>query len=463
MKGRVTDPTASRVAAAIAAEEARAFEIASRVRLLALAVFAGWTVIENPLGEAVFILAFIAVLAGLGLVQRALRRHHRLGPVLRALFPLLDALVLSAIIISPNPFDDTPHPIPQRYRWGNEIYFCALIAFSIFSYEPAFVLWTGAASALAWTLATLVVLASPGAYMLSGARWEALSPAARIRVVGDPHFVYLVGSWGRAIVIMMVVSATLAAFVRRARWLVEREAHTERARANLARYFSANLVDALAGNDQPLRATRGQDCAVLFADVVGFTTMAERHPPEAVIGFLRDFHARMERAVFAHGGTLDKYIGDGVMATFGTPERGATDAANALRCARAMQESLALWNAERARRDEPPVAAGIGLHFGPVVLGDVGGPQRLEFAVIGDTVNVASRLERLSRTLDAAIVASDALVRAAEREPGTPATLLAGLRPAPEQRVRGRDAEVAVWFLPSDRPRAATGAAGTES
>jgi adenylate cyclase len=448
----VTDPTASRVAAAIAAEEARAFEVAARVRLIALAVFAVWTFVENPAVEALFIAGFIALLAALGATHRTLRRRGRLTPWLRALFPLLDALVLAVIIIAPNPLDDTSHPIPQRYRWGNEIYFCALIGFSVFSYQPRFVLWTGIVSAFAWTLATLVVLGTPGAFTLSGAEWLALAPAERIRIVGDPYFVYLVGSWGRAVVIMLVVSATLAAFVHRARQLVAREARAERARANLARYFSANLVDALAGTDSPFGTTRRQDCAVLFADVVGFTTLVERAPPEAAIAFLRDFHARMEQAVFAHGGTLDKYIGDGVMATFGTPARGASDASNALRCAHDMVESVTRWNVERRRDGAAPIGIGVGLHFGPVVLGDVGGPQRLEFAVIGDTVNVASRLERLSRTLDTTLVASEALVAAARREPGAPADLLAGLRPAPEQAVRGRAAEVAVWYLP--RPRA---------
>jgi len=188
---------------------------------------------------------------------------------------------------------------------------------------------------------------------------------------------------------------------------------------------------------------------VLFADLAGFTTWAERASPDEVIAFLREFHARMERAVFAHAGTLDKYIGDGVMATFGTPEPGATDAANALGCARTMQESIAAWNAERRARGEPAVALGVGVHFGPVVLGDVGGPQRLEFAVLGDTVNVASRLERLTRMLGATIVASDALLAAARRNGPDAEPLLADFRRASEHRVRGRDGDVAIWYVPS--------------
>ena len=100
----------------------------------------------------------------------------------------------------------------------------------------------------------------------------------------------------------------------------------------------------------------------------------------------------MEEAVFAHGGTLDKYLGDGLMATFGTPFASERDALNALDCARAMMDSVARWNETRAARGEPPIRASVGLHYGPAVLGDIGA-NRLEFAVIGNTVNVASRIE----------------------------------------------------------------------
>jgi adenylate cyclase len=273
-----------------------------------------------------------------------------------------------------------------------------------------------------------------------------LSPAQRVEIVGDPYLVN-VGRWGRQVLMLLLTSWGLAVLVWRVRHLVERQALAERARANLARYFSANMVDDLAAADLPLGTTTSQECAILFADVVAFTTFAASRPPEAVIAFLREFHARMERAVFAHDGTLDKYIGDGVMATFGTPRRSPMDATNALTCAFAMIASVGEWSAARAAAGEPPIRIGVGIHYGPVVLGDVGGPHRFEFAAVGDSVNVASRLERLTRTLPSELVASDALLTAVRREGGR-AGLLERLRPAPDQTLRGRNGQpLSVWQL----------------
>ena len=132
------------------------------------------------------------------------------------------------------------------------------------------------------------------------------------------------------------------------------------------------------------------------------------------------------------------------MATFVTRHTVPHDASDALACARAMAETLEAWNLERAAAAEAPVAAGIGLQFGPVVLGDIGGAHRLEFAVIGDTVNVASRLERLTRSLDATIVAGGDLMAEVEREGGGDA-LLEGFRESSGQEISGRSGAIIVW------------------
>ena len=129
---------------------------------------------------------------------------------------------------------------------------------------------------------------------------------------------------------------------------------------------------------------------------------------------VREFHGRIAQTVFEFDGTLDKFLGDGVMVTFGTPDNRADDAVRALDCARAIIHTILDWNVVRTARGEPTIKVGVSLHFGSVVLGDVGDENRLEYAVIGDTVNVASRVEELTRTLGADIVISVDTITSAE-------------------------------------------------
>jgi adenylate cyclase len=239
--------------------------------------------------------------------------------------------------------------------------------------------------------------------------------------------------------------------IARVRDLDRRRAAAERARANLARYFSPNIVEMLAERNEPLGALRRQTVAVLFVDIVGFTRMAERMPPEAVASMLRQFHERMTAQIFTCGGTVDKYMGDEVLAVFGVPQTGAGDAANALRCADLMIRSIGDWNAERTNCGEPPLAIGIGLNYGPVVIGDVGGGQSLSFTVIGDTVNTASRLQRLTRSLATPLIAGDPLIVAASETLPAPeiAGILTALEDRGEHELRGRSEPVRIWTLAS--------------
>ncbi len=225
---------------------------------------------------------------------------------------------------------------------------------------------------------------------------------------------------------------------------------TAQARTNLSRYFSPKLVEELSKHDQPLGPVRRQNVAVLFADIVGFTQISENQPPEMTMALLREFHKRMEEQVFSHNGVMETFIGDALLATFGVPYPGERDAFDALRCAHGMLESLSRWNAERTEVDEQPVRIGIGLNFGPAVLGDIGSERNMAFAVIGDTTNTASRLEGLTRKLGCDIVASGAFVDAVRRQASEDCEiLLAGYSDGGSYALRGRKKEVPVWTFSS--------------
>jgi len=135
------------------------------------------------------------------------------------------------------------------------------------------------------------------------------------------------------------------------------------------------------------------------------------------------------------------------MATFGNPDPGPADAANALACGRAMLADMDVWNQARAAAGEEVIKVSVGIHFGTVVLGDIGSERRLEYAVLGDAVNVASRLEELTRSLGVRLAVSDDLTSSIREGTDGHDDLLTGLNNAGPQTVRGRDEPISVWTM----------------
>ena len=200
---------------------------------------------------------------------------------------------------------------------------------------------------------------------------------------------------------------------RTRRLLLESIRHADRG-AKLARYFSPELGERLAaGSDEHLLAGSRQRAAALFVDLRGFTALAEAMDPRELGTFLSQFRSRLSRPVFAHAGTIDKFIGDAIMAVFGAPLQRPDDGRRAVLCALEMIETTARWSEERQRAGLPAVAVGIGGHYGEVFAGVLGDERLLEYTVIGDTVNVAERLEQLTRRLDSPLVVSASLLAAA--------------------------------------------------
>jgi adenylate cyclase len=355
-------------------------------------------------------------------------------------FILVDSLALAAVLLMPNPFTSVPLPPAMPLRYASFLYFFVLLMQMTFSFRPRLLLWSTACGIGAWTLGFAWIASGPGIVMDPDARTDTTTVLAHYF---SPSYVSRL-KYQNEILVFLIVGVGLALLVRRSRALVAERSDAERERGNLARYFSPKVVDVLAERDEPLGRVRRQPVGVLFADLVGFTTLAETMSPEDVMAMLRAFHGRMEEEVFRHGGCLEKFIGDALLATFGVPEVGARDATDTLACARGMLASLEAWNRERAAEGLPAMRMGLGLHYGPVVAGDIGSRRSMAFATVGDTTNVTSRLQALTRDLGATLVVSDALRAAVERE-SADVTLLDGLTSRGPVTLRGRDAPIEVW------------------
>jgi class 3 adenylate cyclase len=207
----------------------------------------------------------------------------------------------------------------------------------------------------------------------------------------------------RSLVSFVSITITIVLVIRN-RSANERLAQVKRERTNLARFFSPKIVEQLVQIDVPLSVARRQKAAVLFADVVGFTAHASGKAPDEVIKFLRDLLGLLSDAVFSYEGSIDKFLGDGLMAVFGPPFISRQDATNAALCALQICERLSRWNEQHANNPDKTIRLAVGIHCGEVVQGDVGSDKRLEFTVVGDAVNIASRVEAYCRVLNAAVL-----------------------------------------------------------
>ena len=200
--------------------------------------------------------------------------------------------------------------------------------------------------------------------------------------------------------------------------LTGEERERRRLRAMFGRYVSEQVVEALLqSGERPALGGQVQTVSVLFSDIRNFTSISERLSAEEVVEMLNAYFAQACAVLQAEGGSIDKYIGDAVMVEFGSPLPQADHAARAVRAALALQavaEDFSAWMETRfVGRGLPRFAIGIGLHSGEAVIGNIGSPARMEFTAIGDTVNLASRLEGVTKDLGWVIVASDATVSAA--------------------------------------------------
>jgi adenylate cyclase len=235
--------------------------------------------------------------------------------------------------------------------------------------------------------------------------------------------------------LISAVAAQTAIAVENAR-AHERLAREEVARANYSRFLPEYVVKQMLENPESFKlGGTSQTITILFADIRGFTRISEHANPEKIVSLLNRYFSAMTEIIFAHGGTLDKYLGDGLMALFGAPTATPDDASNALNAAVAMQRRLLGINRELREEGLAEIGVGMGLHTGEAIVGYIGSDRRSEYTAIGDTVNTSSRLESNARGGE--ILISDATAQAAHSR--------YKLKPREPITVKNRQQPVNLW------------------
>ena len=220
--------------------------------------------------------------------------------------------------------------------------------------------------------------------------------------------------------------------------MVEGLRERELVKETFGKYVSPEIRDEILGGRIPLDGQL-REVTILFADLRDFTPWVEKSDPRQVVRDLNSYFTEMEAAIRSHGGLVLQYIGDEIEAVFGAPVADPAHAAHAVRTALEMRRRLAVWNAARRAAGDTPLRHGIGIHTGPVIAGNIGSAERLSYTLVGDAVNLASRLQSLTKNLGCDILVSADTRRHLDGD--------FALTPLPAVRVKGKSKEVEVFRL----------------
>ncbi len=266
------------------------------------------------------------------------------------------------------------------------LYVFMFISLRTLRFEARLVMFTGVSAAAGWGFLTYYVASGRGGppnpthnfveYMTSNA--------------------LLVGAEVDKVIAILLATFVLALAIARARHLLVRSVREGAAARDLSRFFDPGVAARIRGADMAIKAGEGElrDVAILNVDLRGFTRLSTELTPAEVMKVLQDYQGRVCPLIQSHGGSIDKFLGDGILASFGAVAASPTAAADAMRAADAVIEAADRWIAERQAAGLPPLTLGLAVSSGRVVFGAVGDGERLEFTVIGDAVNFAAKLEK---------------------------------------------------------------------
>lgn len=271
------------------------------------------------------------------------------------------------------------------------LYVFIFIGLRALRFDARYVLLAGATAALGW----LAMIAYVLAYDTGGAG----AAITRNYITYLTSNSILIGAEFDKIISIAIVTLVLAAAIVRARGLLVKSVAEQAAASALSRFFAPEIAQRIRGDGRDIRTGQGQarDAAILTTDLRGFTTLSQGMTPDAVIALLVEYHRRLVPIIRRHGGAVDKFLGDGILATFGCAAPSETYAADALRAALEIEAAADVWSDDRAAQGLPPVAMSVAVTTGRVIFGAIGDESRLEFTVIGDAVNQAAKLDKHSK------------------------------------------------------------------
>ena len=381
-----------RVARAIRAQEAASEVLICYTQLAAIVLFAvlygmspkafapGMTFEPVPVT-----LALYALFTGIRLVL-ALRRM--LTPMFLACSVVIDVAVLTLTIWS---FHLQYNQPPATYlKAPTLLYIFIIIALRALRFDPRWVLLAGATAVLGWLW--LVVYALFHGPMMGNITHSFAE------YVSSPKL--LVGAEVDKIISIAVVTAVLAVAIERGRRLLVRSLADEAARAELSRFFASDIAETIVDSDETIVPGMGlsREAAIMFIDLRGFTALSSTEPPSAIIEMLGQYQSIVVPIVRQHQGSIITYLGDGIMVAFGATNDSPGYAADSVAAAEELIIALQGWSRSRRAAGLPAPEAGIGVAAGRVIYGAIGTEGRLEYAVIGDPVNRAARLQGLTKT-----------------------------------------------------------------
>ena len=332
-----------------------------------------------------------------------------------ALSVLVDMAILMALIWSFH--IQYEQPAAFYLKAPTLLYVFIFIALRALRFSAGFVLLAGSAAALGWLLMLYYAMATSSAPNMAVTRdYVAYMTSNRI----------LIGAEFDKVITILLSTAILAIALWRARLLLVRSVVESQAHQDLGRFFAPEIAHQIVSAEQQIEPGRGElrQAAVLVTDIRGFTPLAMGMDPTELMALLADYQSRMVGVIQAHGGSIDKFMGDGIMATFGAALATDTYAADALRCVGALGAASTAWDEAREQRGKPPLAVGFAVSAGPLIFGAVGDVDRLEFTVIGEPVNLAAKLENANKAEGTAALTTAATLALAEAQGYVPQTPL---------------------------------------